>query len=79
MSILGSVGSLYMIILILILIIGLGMVGMGFWNFIMQKARATNKIKDYGGKVMQNNGWLKIIGILSRRYYHCSRTIKLYK
>ena len=64
MSILGNIGSMYMIILILILIGGLGMAGIGFYNFLFnRKKRISSKndlIQENGGYVMQNNGWLKL-------------------
>jgi len=64
-SILGNVGSLYMLILILLLIVGLGFLGMGFFNYITgskqkgTKANINSQIQN-GGFLMQNNGWLRL-------------------
>lgn len=65
MSILGSVGSLYMLILILLLIVGFGMVGLWLINLILtplkaSKATAMNKEtnKTIGGIYM--NSWLRL-------------------
>lgn len=64
MTILGNVGSVYTLILILLLIIGLGLIGIGFFNYIVnpkQKgAKSNNTQKEKGGSFMQNNGWLRL-------------------
>ncbi|MDS1029271.1 hypothetical protein RDV78_01970 [Bacillota bacterium LX-D] len=62
MSLLGNVGSLYMIILILLLIIGLGLITIGLFNYIitfMDKSLNLTKLK-IGGMYMQNNNWLRL-------------------
>jgi hypothetical protein len=61
-QLLGNVGSLYMVFLILLLIFGLGMLGMGFINYIMKPkgTKNKNKILINGGTSMQSNGWLKL-------------------
>ena len=71
MSILGSVGSLYMSILIILLIIGFGLVGLKLINYVLdleQIKLKSNTIKIQNTKI-QSNKWLKIalcsfIGIL---------------
>ncbi|MFZ5986453.1 MAG: hypothetical protein ACOYWZ_04915 [Bacillota bacterium] len=65
MSILGNVGSLYMIVLILLLIVGLGLIGMGFFNYVTspkKKGTKSNNITQTGngGFLMKNNGWLRL-------------------
>jgi len=51
-----------MVFLILLLIVGLGMLGMGFINYIMKPkdTKNKNKILINGGTSMQSNGWLKL-------------------
>lgn len=71
MNILGSVGSLYMAILILLLIIGFGLIGLKLINYVLGLEQIG--IKNNGVKVQNNkpetSKWLKIalcsfIGIL---------------
>ena len=64
MSVLGNVGSIYMVILIILLIIGLGLIVKGFIEYIfVNKAvdlKKINKITEKGGRIMQTNGWLRL-------------------
>ena len=62
MSILGSVGSLYMAILTLLLIIGFGLVGLKLINYVLNLEQIL--VKNNGAKTQNNNQetskWLKI-------------------
>lgn len=71
MNILGSVGSLYMAILILLLIIGFGLIGLKLINYVLGLEQIG--IKNNGIKVQnikpETSKWLKValcsfIGIL---------------
>lgn len=61
MSILGDIGSLYILILVVILIIGLGMLTKGFFHYLFV-SDTKNTRKNKGGSFMQNNNtnWLKL-------------------
>ena len=62
MNILGSVGSLYMAILILLLIIGFGLVGLKLINYVLgleQIGVKNSTVKLQSGK-LDTNKWLKI-------------------
>lgn len=61
MSILGNVGSIYMVILILLIVVGLGLIITGFFRYL--KESGSNKNLGKGGDKMstlQNNSWLKL-------------------
>jgi hypothetical protein len=62
MSILGSVGSLYMAILTLLLIIGFGLVGLKLINYVLNLEQIG--VKNNSAKIQNNNPeaskWLKI-------------------
>jgi len=71
MSILGSVGSLYMAILILLLIISFGLVGLKFINYVLNldQIRVKNNSVRIQNNKAETSKWIKIalcsfIGIL---------------
>lgn len=64
MSILGTVASLYMVILIVLLIISFGLIGLKFVNYILTidriDTKSKNNIKNQEGNKTEVNRWIKV-------------------
>jgi len=63
MNFLGTLGSLYMLILLILLAVGFGLVILNIVNYVTgieKKKSQVSKNKTIGGKKMQDNGWLKL-------------------